>query len=120
MSNKDTFHIISQYEHEYQGIHTHSGREDLGFSSILYLKVPDFGKEITKTGTALNGKTELVGNCGGTWSSPTQLITPKVGDFYIFQASHQHFVMPFKAKTPKEIRLSMSFNFIIKEKSNVQ
>ena len=26
-----------QYEHEYQGVHTHSGKEDLGFSSILYL-----------------------------------------------------------------------------------
>ena len=28
-----------QYENEYQGVHTHSGKEDLGFSSILYLKV---------------------------------------------------------------------------------
>ena len=40
---------------------THSGKEDLGFSSILYLKVQDFGKEITDTGKKLNGKTELIG-----------------------------------------------------------
>ena len=87
--------INDQYKNEYQGVHTHSGREDLGFSSILYLKVPDFGKEITDTGHACNGKTELIGNCGGTWSNPTHLITPKVGDFYIFPYDMQHLVYPF-------------------------
>ena len=73
--------INDQYEHEYQGVHTHSGNIDIGFSSILYLKVPDFGKEITNTGHACNGKTTLIGNCGGTWTAPTHIITPKVGDF---------------------------------------
>ena len=43
------------------------------------------------------------------------LCTPKVGDFYIFSASHQHCVMPFKTKKLKEVRRSMSFNFIVKE-----
>ena len=42
-------------------------------------------------------------------------VTPKVGDFYIFSASHQHCVMPFKTKKLKEVRRSMSFNFIVKE-----
>ena len=37
--------------------------------------------------------------------------TPRVGDIYIFQADHQHCVMPFKTKNPNEIRRSMSFNF---------
>ena len=87
--------INDQYENEYQGVHTHSGREDLGFSSIMYLKVPDFGKEITNTGHALNGRTELIGNCGGTWQVSTQLITPKVCDFYIFPYDMQHLVYPF-------------------------
>ena len=87
--------INDQYEHEYQGVHTHSGKEDLGFSSILYLKVPDFGKEITNTGNPLNGRTELIGNCGGIWSGQTHLITPKVGDFYIFPYDMQHLVYPF-------------------------
>ena len=103
--------INDQYEKEYQGVHTHSGREDLGFSSILYLKVPDFGKEITNTGNALNGKTELIGNCGGTWSSPTHLITPKVGDFYIFPYDMQHLVYPFKGEG---MRRSLVINFDIK------
>ena len=39
-------------------------------------------------------------------------VTPKVGDFYIFRADHQHCVMPFKTKKPGAIRRSMSFNFI--------
>ena len=102
--------INDQYEHEYQGVHTHSGKEDLGFSSILYLKVPDFGKEITDTGEDLNGKTELIGNCGGIWSCATHLITPKVGDFYIFPYDMQHVVYPF---TGDGMRRSIVFNFDI-------
>ena len=42
----------------------------------------------------------------GTW------VEPEVGDFYIFQADHQHCVMPFKTKEPGKIRRSMSFNFL--------
>ena len=41
----------------------------------------------------------------------TKYFTPEVGHFYIFEASHQHFVMPFKS-VENEIRRSMSFNFI--------
>ena len=99
--------INDQYEKEYQGVHTHSGREDLGFSSILYLKVPDFGKEITNTGNPLNGRTELIGNCGGIWSGQTHLITPKVGDFYIFPYDMQHLVYPF---TGNGMRRSLVIN----------
>ena len=99
--------INDQYEYEYQGVHTHSGKEDLGFSSILYLKVPDFGKEITNTGNPLNGRTELIGNCGGIWSSQTHLITPKVGDFYIFPYDMQHLVYPF---TGNGMRRSLVIN----------
>ena len=74
------------------------------------LKVPDFGEEITKTGYALNGKTELVGNCGGTFSNPTYLITPKVGDFYIFPYDMQHLVYPFKGDGMRR-SLVMNFDF---------
>ena len=102
--------INDQYEHEYQGVHTHSGKEDLGFSSILFLKVPDFGKEITNTGNPLNGRTELIGNCGGIWSGQTHLITPKVGDFYIFPYDMQHLVYPF---TGNGMRRSLVCNFDI-------
>ena len=38
---------------------------------------------------------------------------PKVGDFYIFDSKHQHFVMPVQLKDPLEIRRSLSFNFQI-------
>ena len=99
--------VNDQYEHEYQGVHTHSGNIDIGFSSILYLKVPDFGKEITNTGHACNGKTTLIVNCGGTWNAPTHIITPKVGDFYIFPYDMQHLVYPF---TGNGMRRSLVIN----------
>ena len=83
---------VSQYENEYNPQHNHSHCQ---ISAVLYLKVPDFGKEITNTGNPLNGRTELIGNCGGIWSGQTHLITPKVGDFYIFPYDMQHLVYPF-------------------------
>jgi len=42
----------------------------------------------------------------------TNWFAPKVGDFYIFEAKHQHSVMPFKTRNKNDIRRSMSFNFI--------
>ena len=107
--------INDQYENEYQGVHTHSGVEDIGFSSILYLKVPDFGKEVTDTGKKLNGRTQLIGNCGGSWSNPTHVIEPKVGDFYIFPYDMQHVVYPFNGNG---MRRSLVINFdILREKT---
>ena len=45
---------------------------------------------------------------GTTWAEP------KVGEFYIFEAKHQHMVMPFKTKPKGKIRRTMSFNFVQK------
>ena len=47
-----------------------------------------------------------VDGIGTTW------VEPEVGHFYIFEARHQHCVMPFKTKVKGEVRRSMSFNFI--------
>jgi len=90
---------------EYNPPHTH--HDGTGYSTVLFLKIPEFINDAKdphkfKDGhlafTTLNGE-------------GTQYIFPKVGDFYIFQADHQHSVMPFKTKTPYEVRRSMSFNF---------
>jgi hypothetical protein len=106
--NMDSCWINDQREHEYQGIHQHHGQTWLGFSSILYLKVPDLGKEITDTGEPLNGRTTLIGGAGGTWSHPSQTINPKVGDFYIFPYDMEHCVYPFKGNG---IRRTLVGNF---------
>tara|TARA_R110000824_G_scaffold139635_1_gene304871 strand:+ start:384 stop:992 length:609 start_codon:yes stop_codon:yes gene_type:complete len=99
---------------EYNPPHTHHNMT--GWSTVLFLKVPKFINDAKDPHKFHDGQLGFTGVHGNV----TEWMTPKVGDFYIFQASHQHFVMPFKTKTPKEIRRSMSFNFIIKEKSNVQ
>ena len=80
-----------------------------GYSSVLFLKVPEFINDAKDPHKFKDGQLGFIGvdGVGTNW------ITPKVGDFYIFQAGHQHCVMPFKSVN-NEIRRSMSFNFIFK------
>ena len=97
-------------EGEYNPPHTH---HDLtGWSTVLFLKIPEFkndtGKNIHKFKDGQLGFTSADG-------IGTVYMTPKTGDFYIFEAKHQHFVMPFKVKNKGEIRRSMSFNFVEKD-----
>ena len=92
---------------EYNPPHTHHNLT--GYSSVLFLKVPEFINDAKDPHKFKDGQLGFVGvdGVGTTW------LNPKVGDFYIFQASHQHCVMPFKSVN-NEIRRSMSFNFIFK------
>ena len=92
---------------EYNPPHTHHNLT--GYSSVLFLKVPEFINDVKDPHKFKDGQLGFVGvdGVGTTW------LNPKVGDFYIFQASHQHCVMPFKSVN-NEIRRSMSFNFIFK------
>jgi hypothetical protein len=95
-------------EYEYNPPHTH---HDLtGYSVVLFLKVPTFVPTASLPHKFRDGQIGFIGidGKGTAWK------IPKVGDFYIFQADHQHCVMPFKTKKPTDIRRSMSFNFIIK------
>ena len=91
---------------EYNPPHTH--HDNIGFSTVLFLKVPEFINDVTEPHKFKDGQLRFIGVDGvnGTW------VEPKVGDFYIFQADHQHSVMPFKTKEPGKIRRSMSFNFL--------
>ena len=92
---------------EYNPPHTHHNLS--GYSTVLFLKVPEFINDVKDPHKFKDGQLGFTGvdGIGTTW------LNPKVGDFYIFQASHQHCVMPFKSVN-NEIRRSMSFNFIFK------
>ena len=92
---------------EYNPPHTHHNLQ--GYSCVLFLKVPEFINDAKDPHKFKDGQLGFIGvdGVGTNW------ITPKVGDFYIFQAGHQHCVMPFKSVN-NEIRRSMSFNFIFK------
>jgi len=103
--------VNDMVEGEYNPPHTH---HDLsGWSTVLFLKIPTFvqkPKALHKH-KFKDGQLGLinVNGIGTTW------LIPEVGDFYIFEARHQHCVMPFKTINKNEVRRSMSFNFITKK-----
>ena len=98
-----------QRKHEYQILHQHSGKSQIGFSSIIYLKVPEtFGPEFTETAQPTNGRTVLIGNCGGQMAFTYHQIEPKVGDIYIFPYDMKHIVYPFLGEG---MRRTVSCNF---------
>ncbi len=76
---------------------------------FYFLKVPKFIDDTKDPHKFKDGQL-----CFIMHGNSCKYLNPKVGDFYIFRANHQHCVMPFKTKKPNEIRRSMSFNFIEK------
>ena len=100
--------INDQKENEYQICHIHSGESFIGYSSILYLRVPDFGKEYTHNENPMNGRTDLIGSSTGMFTTNSHTIHPKVGDFYVFPYDLRHVVYPFIGSG---IRRTMSINF---------
>jgi len=121
IGKKKPLHILSCWvndmqEGEYNPPHTH--HNGTGWSTVLFLKIPEFINDAKDPHKFKDGQLGFVGvdGVGSNW------VTPKVGQFYVFEASHQHCVMPFKVKKKGEIRRSMSFNFIEnieKKKNNV-
>jgi hypothetical protein len=100
--------INDMKEGEYNPPHTHHNLT--GWSTVLFLKVPEFINDVKDPHKFKDGFIGFISHDGIS----TEWIEPKLGDFYIFEARHQHCVMPFKTKKKGKIRRSMSFNFIIK------
>jgi len=99
--------INDMKEGEYNPPHTHHNLT--GMSTVLFLKVPEYINEEKHPHKFKDGQLGFISTDGVacTWMDDI-----KVGDFFIFLASHQHCVMPFKPKIKGEIRRSMSFNFV--------
>ena len=113
-SEKKSLRIISCWvndmkEGEYNPPHTH--HDNSGWSSVLFLKIPEFINDVKDPHKFRDGQLGFtsVDGTNMTW------MEPKAGHFYIFEARHQHCVMPFKTKIKGEIRRSMSFNFVVDE-----
>jgi len=100
--------INDMKEGEYNPPHTH--HDNTGWSSVMFLKVPELINDTKVPHKFKDGQLGFIGVDGISCTS----IEPQVGHFYIFEASHQHCVMPFKTKIKGEVRRSMSFNFIEK------
>lgn len=94
-------------EGEYNPPHIH--HDAIGYSTVLFLKVPEFINDAKEPHKFKDGMLGFSHSTDGT-----EYFSPHEGDFYIFEARHQHLVLPFKTKIKGAIRRSMSFNFIIK------
>ena len=106
--------VVRQFKHEYNPVHWHTG----DISGVGYLKVPkEFGKTRQKKKTMnRNGEIELINGSRKLFSDCTHVITPSVGDLYLFPSYLMHTVYPFFDSD--EERRSVSFNaFIDKETS---
>ena len=114
LAEKKSLRIISCWvndmkEGEYNPPHTHHNLT--GWSTVLFLKVPEFINDAKDPHKFRDGDLGF-NNVNGI---STGWMRPKVGEFYIFEASHQHCVMPFKTKIKGEVRRSMSFNFVTQD-----
>ena len=98
--------INDMKEGEYNPPHTH--HDNTGWSTVLFLKVPEIINDVKHKHKFRDGQLGFVWDSG----SGVKYFNPVVGDFYVFKADHQHAVMPFKTKVKGDIRRSMSFNFI--------
>ena len=106
--------IVRQFKNEYNPIHFHTGH----ISGVGYLKVPNtMGKTFQKEKNINhNGKLVLIDGSKKLFCSPTYIITPKVGDMYLFPSYLMHTVYPF-SETDEE-RRSVSFNAKIDDQSS--
>ena len=105
--------IVRQFKNEYNPIHYHGGH----ISGVGYLKVPkNMGETVQKEKKVKhNGKLVLIDGSKKFLCNPTYIITPKVGEFYLFPSYMMHTVYPFSDTS--EERRSVSFNAKIDDDS---
>ena len=99
--------IVSQYKHEYNPWHKHSGH----FSGVVYLKIPEkmeehFQEEI-KDHYPASGLIEFQYGSSLDFRSDTYMVKPTLGKMLVFPAWLKHSVYPFYCDGE---RRSMSFN----------
>jgi hypothetical protein len=108
--------INSQKDNEYFEMHEHA---NCAFSSVMYLKIPEYLPDRKKYNVAADGAITFMDNKGrdNIWARSMFYIQPAVGDFLIFPAAQQHMVNPFRTADGKGERRSVSLNgtFSLKE-----
>ena len=98
--------VVRQFKNDYNPIHYHDGH----ISGVGYLKVPkNMGETVQKSKKVNhNGKLVLIDGSKRFVCTPTYVIRPQVGDFYLFPSYMMHTVYPFSDTS--EERRSVSFN----------
>ncbi len=107
--------IISQKDNEYNPCHVHT---ECALSAVMYLKIPEYLTP-RKPHRDDDGAINFTGPAGKDprWGNPTMTLQPQVGDFFIFPASQQHWVYPFRTPDGKGERRSVSFNVVFSSKT---
>jgi len=96
-----------QKDNEYNPAHDHTGV----LSGVLYLKIPEYlpsRKHENADGSIVFITNEL--KTDGIMTNSTLLLSPEVGDLFLFSSSLKHQVYPFRTGDGKGIRRSLSFN----------
>ena len=107
--------IISQKDNEYNPCHVHT---ECALSTVMYLKIPEYLPS-RKSHRKDDGAINFTGPGAKVpfWGNPIMTYEPQVGDFFIFPASQQHFVYPFRTPDGKGERRSVSFNVAFSNKT---
>jgi hypothetical protein len=95
---------------EYNPIHHHmSADSDIGLSSALMLKRPDwYGVEASREHKPANGWLEFTGGDQSPLSMSQKRVDAQVGEFYVFPYTLLHGVYPFNSTD--EVRRTLSYN----------
>lgn len=111
--------INDQIKNEYNPVHTHNGHSPVGLSSVLFLRVPksitEAKQTINKNETVKDGRLEFIASTRSYMGQGQYLVTPKVGDLYLFPYELPHVVYPFRGEG---VRRSLSFNVDIRVVNN--
>ena len=100
--------IVRQFKNEYNPVHDHTGH----ISGVGYLKLPkNMGNTPQEKKLNKNGCIEFIHGISNTFSHPSIIIKPALGDFFMFPNYLLHTVYPF-SDTDEE-RRSISFNATI-------
>ena len=109
--------LVSQYKHEYNPWHKHTGN----FSGVIYLKIPEkmeehFQEEI-KDHYPASGLIEFQYGSSQDFRSDTLMVKPALGKMLVFPSWLKHSVYPFYCDGE---RRSMSFNahYTVPEEKN--
>ena len=107
--------IVSQKDNEYNPTHVHT---QCDLSTVMYLKIPEYLPS-RKSHRKDDGAITFAGPAGKDqrWGTPTITFQPQVGDFFIFPASQQHWVYPFRTQDGRGERRSVSFNAVFSSKT---
>jgi len=74
--------------HEYNPVHVHTGKEPLGLSSVMVLKLPSVtGKEYSYEESPTNGQLIFLGSCTGHFAKVDSMMNTGAYNFYYHKFS---------------------------------